>query len=487
MSVRIIGFIAGALLALAPGLAQSAPRPVYGGQLTAYVFGPPLNLSPRRAPRAADRAAQAALFEPLYTLSPTGDLIPVLASGPIQVQGKHLFIPLRQQVRLHDGRLLTPALVGEALQSKLHTSAAHVLVPIAGFYEATAGTGRLAWSVDTERHGLNIELMQAYPSYPHLLAAAHAAIAVPSASTQRQVGTGPFSLKARSARGGVRLQPFLQHWRGRPYLDSVVFKMHASRSGAATWARRSKPSLLFGVPDARGIAPDVLHWPSATEAPSELRVLRVGQPALRAVVDEGLRRGHLVRKFMDARAQPTQRLLPGLGDLTKSADAPAPRHSMAVKLLVCQTDRLGWPFAKRVQLDLLRVGITATLERVDGPTLDARLRAPGLDIVLAGLLEDAPSTATHADALHRLLSIASAVGSPDAVPAEELGVFLAADPQTQLLLLPEIEARLRERLGIVPIAIRAPGLMVQVPFQGWYVDSRGALMLEDSRFLERSP
>ncbi len=482
MSLRSIGV----LLLLVPQIAQSAPRPIYGGQLEAYVFGPAISLSPQQAPRPADRAALAALFEPLYTLSTTGVLTPVLASGPPQIQGSDLFIPLRTSVKLHDGRVLTPEMVAQALQSKLHTPAAHVLVPIAGFYKATAGQGRLALRADLQRHGVHIELAQPYPGYPRLLASAHAAIAVPSVRTLRQVGTGPFSLKARSARGGVELRPFVQHWRGRPYLDRLVFKMHASRSSAATWARRTKATLLFGVPDARGIDPGVLHWPTASQAPQQLRIIRVGQPALHSIVDQALRRKHLVRKFMDNRAKPARRMLTGLEPLPNETAARAGR-SMNLKLIVSQTDRVGWPFAKRVQLDLLRAGISATLERVDGSTLDARLKAPGQDIVIGSLLRDAPETGSPEDKLHGLLSMASALGEAEAIPPEELGVLLAADAQSQPSLLSEIEARLRQRLGIVVIATRPPGLMMQVPLLNWRVDTRGALVVDDARLSERTP
>lgn len=468
--------------------AESAPRPHYGGEVVLHVFGPPLSLNPHLAPTSADRTVQAALFEPLYRLGPDDSLEPVLASGPPEIDGKRVFIPLRQGVRLHDGQLLTPQRAAQSLQSKLHSSGAHVLTPVAGFYEAYAGRGNLGLTADGPRHGLRFELLEPYEGFVRLLTCSHAAITVPSDRAQREVGTGPFTLERRSARGGVHLVAFVEHWRGRPYLDRVVFRIQASRSNASAWARRAEPSWLFGVPDARGIRPETLHWPDAASSPAPLsrRVLRLPQGVPPQAIEAALGRERLVRRFMDGEAQPTSRLL-GSGPATNAPPDGRGLQALSARLVVSQSDRPSWPFAQRVQLDLLRVGVSVTLERVDGDELQAKLQSPGADIVLGALLSDAPHTDDPIDGLHALLSMSASLGAPDTITEAELRAFLLADTASRQARLPQLEQALRDRLGLVVIAVRAPGLMVKDDLSGWSIDSRGAVRLDEAQRPEASP
>jgi len=458
--------------------ATAAPRPYYGGQLQVHVFGPPLSLNPQWACTVADRTAQAAVYEPLYTLRPDGGLEAVLAEGPPEVQGRTVFVPLRQGVRLHDARRLTPQLVVEALKAKLHTAGAHVLAPLRGFQEAYLGQeGALGITAHASRHGLSFELIAPYDAFPRLLASSHAAITLPSARDHRQMGTGPFMLQHRSKRGDLVLKPFLQHWRGRPYLDRLTFRVQASRSGAVAWVRRAQPSILLGVPDARAVPKKALTW-APRLAPLSRTVLRVGPARLRPFVEAALGRARLVRRFMDRSARASHTLVP----LTSSrppqtASGGGPQ---SVDLVVSRKDRTSWQFAQRLQLDLLRSGISATLRRVDGDTLKARQKAPGEGIVLASLLPDAPQTEAPSDALHTLLSIAAAHGEANLLSPQDLLHFFGASAEDRATQLPALEARVRGALGLVVIAVRAPGLMLQTPAHGIVIDARGALRLEDT-------
>lgn len=463
--------------------ASAAQRPHYGGELLVHVFGPPLSLNPQWASTVADRTAQAAVYEPLYTLGAGGELEPVLADGPPQVTDRTVFVPLRQGVRLHDGRRLTPQLAAQALKAKLHTAGAHVLAPLSGFQQAYAGRGTLGITADVSRHGLRFELIAPYEAFPRLLASSHAAITLPSARNHRQIGTGPFTLQRRSKRGDLFLKPFLQHWRGRPYLDRLVFRVQASRSGAVAWARRAQPSILLGVPDARAVPKQALTW-APRLAPLSRTVLRVGPPQLRPFVQAALGRKRLVRRFMDSSAQPSSTLVPLASP--PAAQTASGHHPRSVDLVVSRKDRASWQFAQRLQLNLLRSGISATLRRVDGDTLKARLKSPGEGIILASLLPDAPQTEAPSDALHTLLSIAAAQDQANLLSPQDLLRFFTASPEGRADQLPVLEARIRDALGLVVIALRAPGLMLQTPARGIVIDGRGALRLEDA-FVEGAP
>lgn len=471
--MRRAGWAAAIALALCGAQAAHAGlRVPYGGQLVAYVFGPPVGLSPHAATDAADRTAQAALFEPLYRLAEDGALVPVLAAGPPEVSGAAVFVPLQEGLRLHDGRVLTPELAVAALEGLAGGAGAHVLAPVA--------------ALQPEQGGLRFQLQAPYDAFPRLLASAHAVIAVPSAEAGREVGTGPFQLEARGARGEVELVPFLEHRAGRPFLDRVALRPYSSRSGAAAWARRGEAAVLFGVPDARGAEAPRLSWPtlgpSALGGPLSRVVLRVGpgpeQALRRAAVSRALQRERLVSRFMDAAARPSARLLAGL----PAPEELAPTAAQArLDLVVSQTDRAGWQFAKRVQLDLLRGGIVTTLRRVSPEDLAKALLEPGPEeLVLASVLPDAPESRDPADALHALLSLAAALGAPGAIPQRDLRAFYAAAPEARAGLLPALEARTREALGLVPLAIRPPGVLLEAQVAPLALTPQGALQMADA-------
>lgn len=460
----------GLALALSLGAtAHAAPRPRYGGAVTAHVFGPPVSATPNEARTTADRTAHAARFEGLFSLR-GGEVRPVLARAVPVRRGRRIVVNLRPGVTLHDGRPLTAGLVAAALEQKRGTSAAFVLAPVAAIH------------ADETQLSLHIDLVAEFDEYPRMLTSAHARIAAP-ADGGALVGTGPFLRSDPKARSeALRLTPFLEHRAGRPYLDALLLAPSPSRAATFSPGRGVAEHVLLGRPDRRRGRPTPAANPAPNPAPPvELTLVRCGDSQLVPAVDRALSRARLVRRFMDDSAQPVRRLLPTLargarpaGPISKAGNA-APR-----RLLVAETDRAGWSFAKRVQLDLLRHGVPTELERVDAATHARRARAPGSDLVLTTVLVDAPRSDAPFDGLQALLSVASQLGDPTPIPTSRLAAFLAADPDTRRTRLDALETRIRSRLGLVPIAARAPGVLVRTRLQGARFDAFGAWHVEDA-------
>lgn len=456
--------------------ARAGQRVPYGGHLSAYAFGGPLSLTSDAATDAADRAAARALFEPLYRLD--GDrLVPVLAADLPIVEGPEVRIPLRAGVRLHDGRALTPRLVAASLRERVRGTGAHVVRTLVGFSAARASDRPESLQIRAVPGAIVLRVAAPYPRIGRLLASAHAGIGAPSPTARREVGTGPYRFASQTRGGGVRLVPFERHRDGRPYLDRLTLEVSASRSFAAGWSRRVPAGLLLTLPIGLG---GVSALP---EAPAYRVVLRVGdrpdRAAWSAAIEGALGRARLAQRFLGERGVAQDRLLTDL-----PAVPPAPPGAAGTlaptRLLVSQADPAGWQFAKRVQLDLLRAGITATLERRPPAAWSRHLRAPERDLVLAHVLPDAPPGSGPEDRLHTLLSLAAGLGQPEAVTDADLRRFGALAPEARAAHLDELEARVRSRLGLVVIGHRPMTRARRGAFTGLRLDPFGAHDVADA-------
>lgn len=455
------------LLLLAPALADAAPRTPYGSELLVYVYGQPIVTTPAELAGPADATLQLALYERLYRIE-DGKLVEQLASGPPVVEGRRVTVPLKTGVRLHDGRTLTAAMVAASLKRLVATDsrAAYVGAYVRGGPQTLAGKNP-PLGIRAKGSSIVFDLNADHPDFPRVLASAHAAIVVAASGRAALLGTGPFMFGSRGARGEIELRPFLGHRRGRPFLDRIRFRPHASRFGAASIAKK-QDGFVFGVPDtAERRPPKLLSWPSG-ETLALVVNPKTGGPELARAIDAALNRRRLASRFLGADAVPTDRLLDFNGPKTKTDPPKAANRSAA--LLVSKSSRASHRLADRIQLDLLRAGISVRIERIAASRLEARKRAGDYDLLLDTLTSGAPATKHPADRLHALLSIAASIYRLDAI-----------DPTTLSLdRLDEAEAAVRTSLGIVPIARRRAAVAPAPDFDDTQIDPAGALRLADA-------
>jgi MarR-like DNA-binding transcriptional regulator SgrR of sgrS sRNA len=428
-------------------LAIAAPRTPYGGELIAYVFG--------RAP-AADATLQRAVYEPLYSVDDSGQLIPNLAADLPAIEGNRLTIHIRPNLVAHDGTLVTAPRVVEWLTRIVAKDAPGSFIGIS-----------IARIASIDELSFTIELAHAHPEFARLLASRHAGVGVGNGA-----GTGPFR-SVTSDKGAVILTPFLEHFVGRPYLDRIELRPLASRFGTSSIAKKEQAALVFETPDAAQ-----LRWPERSQ--KEVLVLSIGdrlakqRASLADAIDRAVNRRRLTGRYLDG-AVPAFSFLDGPREPgPPSAIAP----TLEASLLVAKEARAGQRFAERVQLDLHRAGVIVKIERVSAEAIEKARKSGDYQLLLDVALPDGPNTERSIDRLHALLSIASSYGRAD-FAGDPVQRFFIAKEELRGPLLIEIEAALRSEVGLVPLAWRAPAIFARDDLGNLTITADGSIDLAD--------
>ncbi|MBK6684106.1 MAG: hypothetical protein IPG45_06495 [Deltaproteobacteria bacterium] len=434
-------------------VAQAAPPIPPGGEVVTYVLGGRLELGSDEPLSLAEFSLRAAVYEPLYRFNSEGQVEPVLAAGPPIIEGLTTTIPIKSGVVLHDGRDLEPALVAEALAAELNRGLWFAQGVVAHPKDRAIVLTTLAPFEGIDRALASPSLLLHFDRGPG------------------RIGSGPFQVG--SAPNGVwRLDPFLAHRDGRPFLDALTWRRLASRAGVVSLLRRGEATVLFGA-SPKG---------SAVAAPLEVLVLDAGARPLRGLDQAAhhdllsglLDRARWVDRFFGEGTKATSRLDGVAEDRPPETSPPIPPGAQ-LTLRVPKDAPVPLRFLERLQLDLLRRGITVTLQREDGP--------PG------GLLLDwepcwAGPEADPIDRLSSLLSVSRRHGREPPFTKEVLTNFLGATKNQQQILLESMERDLRRNTGLIPIAVRRAAVGIRADLLGVESGSQASLHFADAHFLE---
>jgi MarR-like DNA-binding transcriptional regulator SgrR of sgrS sRNA len=209
-----VGVTLGAL-AFAGAPARGALPPPYGGQITLPAPRPLGLPDPTDLDGPFDEAVSAAVFDTLYGIEPDGGVVPLLARGLPEVQGTTVTLAVREDVRRHDGRMLTAESVVSSLRhAARQPEAGWLLAWVAG----AAGNPRID-AVDEHRLRLRLRdghLWSDPETLARMLAAQPLAVV---ANAGRATGTGPF--RVRMDGGRMRLTQFRQAVTGAPRLSEI--------------------------------------------------------------------------------------------------------------------------------------------------------------------------------------------------------------------------------------------------------------------------
>lgn len=453
----------------------SAPVTPYGGEVDIVSEDGVSTTDALVISSAVDSSYFEARAERLYEIDSNGALVPSLAADLPKVDGSVVRVPLRHDVLLHDGRPLDGALLERAIEAFANREAAHVLLPVKGGRERIAGTnGALGVSLSEDKGALLFDLVEAYPPFPRLLASLPALLTV-KAKGGAVIGTGPF---APSERDPARLVAFLGHRRGRPFLDSIAFSARRSAFRLQAEIKRNAPLIAIDYPGLE-------ERPSVCTLPSSLAVLWVGERFQAANADahetisREIQRERLVSRFMKRSATPVIDLLGG------TQAEPAPRGSRgkrtSANLIVSKSGPLGTRFQERLQLDLLKAGVSARIERVSPDRIRTLRSTRDFDLLLDVLyLGPVPPEARPNDRLHYLMALAAhnRDGLLDLFPSGTLGAL--SSRREARAALAGIERRVRERLGIIPIAMLQSSAKLSGPVRGTACTSKGGVRLDDA-------
>jgi ABC-type oligopeptide transport system substrate-binding subunit len=477
-------------------IALAAPRIPYGGNALAYVWGTQLDVDPREGSSFSDVTIAGSVYEPLYAIDSGGELVPVLAREAPRLEGNQLIVPLKDDVVFHDGRPMTPELVARWLRGLADesTRASYVVLPVKGAREALAADPRAEVRIDPrpELGAVVFTLAEPYPDYARLLASPQAAIVSPTASSGMPgPGTGPWRIAGRApqAPDQITLEPFLGHRDGRPFLDSLVLRESSSRFGAVTEMKKGEAAVVFAPPDLRSTKRhEIIPWTKGSY-PDEIVVLSIGRqiealrtPEAHRAISAALNRGVLARRLLGQGAEPASTLL-GEDRKEEAPAQPPGRARIDATLLVSKDDRVLHRIAERVQLDLLRAGVTVVIDRIPPNVLDARRRDRRYDLLLGVSYPAWPGGARPIDRFHALLSMIAWASPPSsAITSSEYAAFVRASDPDKAALLVDLERALRTRTGLVPIAARRPSLAVRTDLKSTQLRSFGRLDLSGAFF-----
>ncbi len=296
---RAVAILVGLALCAWSSVTKPANRRPFGGDLRIPMVETLETTDPARITSEIEWLVARQLHETLFRVTADGELAPALAQSLPQVSqdGLELLIQLRPGLVFHDGSELTAGDVIASWHRLLDpaTGSPHwwLLAPVKGALAFRQGKlTRVSGLEKVNRLALRIRLRFKMPDFARALAAVPTSVL--PATARRRIGADPghlsgagcFGLPKEQAAGEFGLVPALKHWRGRPYLDAVVFKAFEDPKKADLAFELGRVDWAVGKPRR---ASDFTPW----SGPVDRQVFLVVNPALLASYPEGLRRALL--------------------------------------------------------------------------------------------------------------------------------------------------------------------------------------------------
>lgn len=455
--------------ALALALPSARPLPP-GGSLGVVLFRSAPASSTLRFHRSAELFVAAQVLEPILSMDEGPALATLIAESPSR-------LVLELQPGGYSGE--RPVELAD-LEQRLYALArptspgAHTVLPVAGARARIAGETSAALGVEVRDHQLHIELEAPYPHAALLLAA----LATAAPTTSGPAGflfTGAFRPAAWPA---ARLVPEPRHRQGRPFAAEVEFLRVQTQFGLRSELRRRTGLVTFGLPA-----------PSGADAARTQRVGPLGHPASELVF---LRAGHQSDLPIDilhavGAALPRDRLAERewAGETT-----PAPSVRLGAECVLARDRRLAAPrtatlsyleeegpgrrMIERLQLDLLRLGVSARLDPLDLARFTEKQRSRSFDLLVEPITLEGSIAPLEVHELHRLLALAAHYGVlPRVLAAADLARFASSPPHLRAEQLEATERELLRAARIVPLVRRELETRVSRELEGLRMRSFG--------------
>jgi MarR-like DNA-binding transcriptional regulator SgrR of sgrS sRNA len=442
------------LLAAVPAWAALGPR--FGGTVRIGVVALP-GLEPGPAADAPSRLLVSLAHATLVELEGDGTPRPGLAEGWGSAAGGREWTLRLRPARFHDGATLRADDAVRALRRMLRSGGVagdELARSVEGGESFRDGASDdLPGVAAPDDRRLVLRLKAGAPDPLPFLAASAAAVTSPAGS-----GAGPFA-PVPGAAGELRFAPFVDHARGRPFLDAVVLQQSGDPS-AAFAAGQVEAAPYVGAA-ARPTATLLLLVDPAREP--------FGEEG-RARLDRALDRADLVRHVLPGSIPASTLLLPTLlAPLDPPPDraVPAPVAG-TVELLV---DREIPPLASQRLLALvLRTGLQVKVRAL--PAAEVVATPAPLRLVLftaevptaAAALRELARFAPRQEDLERELAMAAA----------------EPDPDRRRSRLYAAEEMLRRTRTVLPLAFVPAGLRTVPGLHGVVADALGRPRLDDA-------
>lgn len=223
-------------------LAQDAPEPVYGGEVSVAIVAEPPGWDPSASTsQEIARVVYRNVFEGLVSINRDGFIEPALAeSWEVADNGLTWTFTLREGVLFHNGDVLEVSDIIAKFERAMDPDSGHTN---SAYYDAIE-------TVTGEDNTVVFTLSEPNASLLYNLARPDSII-YPAELTDTQrsqpVGTGPFVFADYVEGSQVRLEAFADYYReGMPYLDAVTYRI-ISDSNAQLAALRAGDVDLIGT------------------------------------------------------------------------------------------------------------------------------------------------------------------------------------------------------------------------------------------------
>ena len=231
---------AGDASAASSGTAETGETggPKYGGTLTTYTSADPKSFDPAALSAWDQTIVAANILEGLVRLNPEGNAIePGIAESWEPSEDGTVWTFHLRDAKFHNGRAVTAQDFKYSFERVANpqtaSPAAWMLNKLQGFDENTAGSASEISGIKVvDDHTLELTLTEPYAPFVSMLSSAALAV-VPQEAVeefgddfgQHVVAAGPFTVGQWNFNQDLTINAFEDYWAGRPYLDSVKFKV----------------------------------------------------------------------------------------------------------------------------------------------------------------------------------------------------------------------------------------------------------------------
>ncbi len=406
----------------APAVEEKQEEVTPGGRLVLAMTNPCKAKHPANAFFTEESEVLANVFETLVTTNAHGNLVPHLCERWEAFQQGAVFqFVIRNDIHLHDGRLLTAEHVKESFCYAIRTpSDVPAFATVRGAAEYRNGDASdVAGITALSDHQLQIELSDPLPIYPALLTNLRSAIAVKPERNESDsaafIGTGPFKIESFK-NDSIILSRNKNYWKeNAAILDYLEFQTSLSSAEVAQGFRSGKFDLVRDLlaRDLEEILRDRQLHAKFVEAPKKSTYFVVfnwfspicKNLQLRKALSGVIRTRDLVRRTLGRFAEPAEGILPPgiLGHdpgkrsqpitLEKAAELiQSSGLSFPIRLHACVhpilQDRYS-SFLKGLLENWQELGIEITIETPDGESYNAAfLNNQGLDLLIGRWIAD---------------------------------------------------------------------------------------------------
>ncbi len=227
--------------------AQSTPVPVTGGTL-AYAVGTDVDsLDPPNQLTMPSETVDRLIYDGLVAFSPTIEIIPGLAEKwDVSSDGLMYTFNLRPNLKFHDGTSCDADAVKYCYDRMLGPEQPK---------KKDLHVGIVATTKVVDPTTFQIVLLKPFASYINNVAHIASAIYSPTAHkkyrndlTLHPTGTGPFKFTEWQKGDHITLERWDESWRGKPYLDKVIFKVVPDDSSRVLMLQSGDTQLIAFVP-----------------------------------------------------------------------------------------------------------------------------------------------------------------------------------------------------------------------------------------------